>query len=337
MVRRLGVLGLIVVAFALLPQAYATELGLAGVRLDQRALDLIDLPVYGPPDFIGPLGVVTMWGIIQPEAPAPAGGAPAGGYGATPMAGAAGYPARTGLAAAAPRAAYPTAAGTAARSASPGGGLRLSFGMGRASRPTGTAAAAAGPTTAARAQPFRFGGLGGGPATAGVGPARPLAAAPTGEGGTTYWLYNKRGNQVIVGMSASGTVNSVTVSGPSWPAVKTEGGVRLGDSYTSVQDKYGFPDTTQNVGDAVVLGYQNPGLTLTLRNMRVQTIALSKAAPSPITAPAAGTRLPTRAPGARTLGPARTTGPGTAGTTRTRSTGPRSGGLRLRLNRRGDE
>lgn len=343
MVRRLGVLGLIAVAFALLPQAYATELGLAGIRLDQRALDLIDLPVYGAPDFIGPLGVVTTWGIVQPELPLPAGGgaAPAGGYGATPMAGATGYPARTGLAAAAPRAAYPSAAATGVRSTGPrGGGMRLSFGLGRSPARTGAAATTAGTTATTPARPtaFRFGGLGGGAlgtsATAGAQPARPLAGAPAAEGGTSYWLYNKGSNQVIVGIGASGTVSSVTVSGVSFPAVKTEGGVRLGDSYTSVLDKYGFPDTTQNVGDALVLGYQNAGLTLTLRNMRVQTIALSKAAPAPVAAPAAGTRLPGRAPGARTLGPVRSTGPGTTSRTGTRSTGPpRRGGMRLRLNR----
>jgi hypothetical protein len=314
MVRRLGVLGLVAVSLALLaPQACATELGLAGIRLDQRALDLLDLEAYGTPNFMGPLGVVTTWGITQPEAASAAAAlaaaaARAPAFGAAPAA---------GPAAAAPRS----------------GGFRIALGGRRAPATTQPTPA---PTTTARPATLRF-GLGGtrsaGATTGGLGAARPMSAAPAGEGGQIYWLYNKgMGVQVVAGISASGTVNSIVVSGQSYPAVRTEGGVRLGDTYTSVLNNYGFPDTTQNIGDALVLGFQNAGLTLTLRNMRVQTIALSKAAPAPVPAAGLGARgLPARAPTARPGAPAR---PGAAAGTPGTTPGQRPGGLRLRFNRR---
>jgi len=259
MVRRLAVLGLLAASWALLaPRANAVESGLAGVRLDQRALDLLDLQGYGPPEFFGPLGMVTTWGIAQPAAPT--GGAPSGGYGASTGLGGLGS-------AGAPR---PVAPGAALGGAS-SGGPRLRFGLGGGARRSTSSAAAPSyvPTAAPAARP-----------------ATPLAQAEAGEGGTVYWLYRKSGGvQVVVGISPSGKVNSVVLSGPSYPAAKTEGGVRLGDTYTAVLDKYGFPDGTQNVGTGLVLRYANAGLTLTLVNMRVQTIALARSegalAPSP--------------------------------------------------------
>ena len=256
MVRRLTVLGLIAAAFALLlPQAGALELGLAGIRLNQRALELLDLKGYGSPLFMGPVGAVTMWGVAPVETPAPGGGYGAAGYappapGATPTARTSPFafmsPVTPGTGYQQPSAAAP---------ALPGALGALRFGFGR--RSAGAASAAA--PLAAR------------PA------AQPMAAAMAGTGGTIYWLYVMPGwTQVVAGIDASGRVSSIIVSGKSYPAAKTEGGVGLGDSYTSVLDRYGFPDTTQNVGDALVLGYRNAGLTLTLRNMRVQTIALAK-------------------------------------------------------------
>jgi hypothetical protein len=128
------------------------------------------------------------------------------------------------------------------------------------------------------------------------------------------------GAQVVAGIEPSGKVHSIILSGQSYPAAKTEGGVRLGDSYTSVLDKYGFPDSTRNVGDALVLGYGNAGLTLTLRNMRVQTIALAKPTPLGAMAPGGAATPAGRARGvglrplgaARPAAPATTTAPGAA-------------------------
>ncbi|UCH35328.1 MAG: hypothetical protein JSV65_02970 [Armatimonadota bacterium] len=179
--------------------------------------------------------------------------------------------------------------------------------------------------------------LGGGrttPGAAGRGVARPQAAAtPAASGGQTYWLYNQPGGvQIVAGIEADGKVNSVILSGQSYPA-KTEGGVALGDSYKSVLDKYGYPDTTRNAGDALILSYRNAGLTLTLQNLRVQTIALAKPAPLGAAIAPGGPAAPT-APartGVRPLGPTRPgvarprTAPGTPGTPGQR---PR---LRLRL------
>jgi len=298
MARWLAVLGLIAAALTVVPQADAIELGLAGVTLGQRALDLLDLKPYGPPPFIGPLGAVTTWGIAPLGAPgAGPGAAPGAGYGPTGSApsvyGAPGY-----------------AAGPAPTRTARPPGLRLSFG-----RRTTTRTTAAAPR-------------------GGRGPARPLAAATTGlGGGIIYWLYNMPGGaRVVLGIEASGKVRSIVLSGQSYPAAKTEGGVRLGDSYTSVLDKYGFPDTTHNLGGSLVLGYGKAGLTLTLNKMRVQTIALAK--PGAAGAMASGGAkvpvAPARRVGLRTTAPLPRVAPGT---TPGRTTGRRTG-FRLSFGRR---
>jgi hypothetical protein len=257
MVRRLALVGLLAASWALLaPRANAIENSLAGVRLGQRALDLLDLQGYGAPEFLGPLGSVTTWGI--PQSTTPIGGAPAGAYGAAP-----------GMAGSAAAAAPTVTPQTALRGPVPSG---ASFRFGFSSRARGTTGAATGATTPryAPAAPIA-------PSAPAGAAATPAAVAAAGEGGTVYWLYRKPGGvQVVVGISPSGKVNSVVLSGPSYPPAKTEGGVRLGDTYTAVLDKYGFPDGTQNVGANLVLRYANAGLTVTLANMRVQTIALAQ-------------------------------------------------------------
>jgi len=299
MVRRLAVLAVVTAALALvaLPQAQAIEQGLAGIRLGQPALDLLDLQPYGPPQFIGPVGAVTTWGIAAPEPTMPAGPVPGGGYGAAPMA--------PGV----PRTPTPTLGGQRTGML---GGLRISLG-GRG----GFGASAATPA----APPGALGGV-----------ARPLAApsaASAGEGGgPIYWLYHQGGAQVAVGIDPDGKVSSIVVSGRSYPAAKTEGGVRLGDSYTSVLDKYGFPDSTQNAGGGLVLQYANAGLTLTLQSMRVQTIALARPASSGGVVPGTPGRpaAPPAGYGARALGAAAAPRAGSAGAAA--RTSPR---LRIRL------
>ena len=302
MVRRLAVLAVVTAALALvaLPQAQAIEQGLAGIRLGQPALDLLDLKPYGPPQFIGPVGAVTTWGIVAPEATMPAGTVPGGGYGAAPMA--------PGV----PRTATPTLGGR--RTGVPGG-LRISLG-GRG----GFGSSAAAPTP----RPPGFG--------LGLGAAQPLAAPAAAfagaGGGPIYWLYSQGGAQVAVGIDPDGKVSSIVVSGRSYPAAKTEGGVRLGDSYTSVLDKYGFPDSTQNAGGGLVLQYANAGLTFTLQSMRVQTIALATPAFSGGVVPGTPGRpaAPPAGYGARALGAAAAPRAGSASGARTAP--PR---LRIRL------
>jgi hypothetical protein len=309
MVRWLAVLGVVTAAFTVLPQAQAVEQGLAGIRLGQPALDLLDLKPYGPPQFLGPVGAVTTWGIKPPETATPVGGAPAGitpGYGPAPTP-AAGGGARISL----------------GSRPGPLGGLQFGFGAGR--RATPSPAAPAAPLARPPALQFGF-GASRTSQTPTLGAAQPRAvpsAALAGEGGgPIYWLYSFGSTQVAVGIDADGKVSSIVLSGPSYPAAKTEGGVRLGDSYTSVLDKYGFPDSTQNIGVGLVLQYASPGLTLTLQNMRVRVIALARPAPvgeavpgrpGAPTAPPGGYGV--RALGAATQPPI---GPATTAGTRTR-------------------
>ncbi|HUT74529.1 MAG TPA: hypothetical protein VM221_06805 [Armatimonadota bacterium] len=95
MVRRLTVLAIAAAALALAPRAYAIEAQLGGIRLDQPAMDLLDEPLYGPPDFFGPAGAVVTYGLTAPTRLA-AVGAPAG-VGFAPLAPARGFvPSRGG-------------------------------------------------------------------------------------------------------------------------------------------------------------------------------------------------------------------------------------------------
>lgn len=325
MVRRLAVSAFFAAAFALLPPAHAIELGLAGIELNQSALDLLASDTYGPPDYFGPSGAVTTWG-IQAATPGPAGPRAAprlgiGGYGpaAAAPAPAARPPGGLGVSFGRTAGAAPAARAPAARS---GGGFGINLG-GR----TAPARVAPAPATSLPAMRFSFSRRTAPAAGTPVTSARSLTAAPPGQGGgMVYWLYNKGGGaQVVVGIAPTGQVNSIIVSGLSYPAVKTEGGVRLGDSYTSVLDKYGFPDATQNVGGALVLRYASAGLTLTLRDMRVQTIAL---ATSGAEGPARGrAAVPMAAP---RLGMGRT-GAARPSTSGARTSAPR---MRFRFGRR---
>jgi len=122
--------------------------------------------------------------------------------------------------------------------------------------------------------------------------ARPMVAAPiaTQAGAAQiYWLYNLDGMRVVVGITADGNVDSIVIAGRSYPGAVTARGVTLGDSYTAVIGKYGFPESTQNAGANLVLSYASAGLTLTLSDMRVTTIALARPAPA---APAVPVAMP---------------------------------------------
>ena len=236
MTRRLAVLGLIAAAFALAPRAEAVEQQLGGVRLGQPAVELLNQKPYGVPDFFGPNGATTTYGIESPQPP----GAPGGP---------------------APRVGAPAVG-------APMGGLgggELWGGLSGSREPSGPP---------------------------GLMPAAgPMVAAPiaTQQGAQLYWLYNLGGARVVLGITADGDVDSIVIAGRSYPGAVTARGVKLGDSYTSVIEKYGFPDSTQNAGANLMLSYAGAGLTLTLSDMRVTTIALARQAPAaPVAMPGLG-------------------------------------------------
>lgn len=54
------------------PCAWAVERELAGIRLGDKALDLLDRPGYGEPGFIGPLGAISVASQREQQAPAAA-------------------------------------------------------------------------------------------------------------------------------------------------------------------------------------------------------------------------------------------------------------------------
>lgn len=258
MYRRLAVLAFMAAAFALVPAANAGEKELAGIRLDQLAMELLDQKPYGPPHFFGPIGTVITYGVeapAQPTAPAARRATAPVGFGIT---------------------------GTA-------GGRREEGGERAALLETLRGLTASGTVT---------------PAGAARAPARPTVASQAQTGTQMYWLYNLGGGtRVVVGMDARGRVRSITVSGTSYAGAVTERGVCLGERYMSVVDKYGFPDSTSGSGGDLNLVYQNAGLTLTLANLRVNSITLAQPGQA-ATAPrgVVATARPTTAqPGAATV------------------------------------
>jgi len=124
--------GLALVVCVASPRAWAVERELAGVRLGDRALELLDRPGYGEPDFIGPLGAVSQ--ASEPERGVRAAGGGVGRSGpAGPSGGRAG--ARGGGSRAAGR-------GMAARGMRGGRGATAGGGAGRRTRTGGAGAVA---------------------------------------------------------------------------------------------------------------------------------------------------------------------------------------------------
>jgi hypothetical protein len=242
MIRRL--VPVVAAACLLVPPAHAGEPQLAGIRLDQQAMELFKQEPYGPPEFFGPLGTTFTWGIT---ATTPGGPAAPPGFGMAPPA--------------APAPAAPVGMRLPGQMESDEEELRAALARLQERPPTGPPGGA--PGVAGFAQPT-------------------IAPAMQQQGGIAlYWLYNFSGAQVVLGLDPGGLVQTILVAGKSWTGATTQHGVKLGDGYLSVLDKYGFPDSTEGAGGNLVLNYVDAALTLTLTDLRVTSIYLRKGASGP--------------------------------------------------------
>ncbi len=257
---------------------WAVERELAGIRLGEMAMDLLDKPGYGEPDFIGPLGTVAL-PIEEPQ------GALASRAGGAIRSGPAGP---TGRAAAGARGMRGGARGMGGGARGMGGGAR---GMGGGAR--GMGGGARGMGGGAR-------GMGGGARGMGGG-ARGMRGGARGTGGTRaggrggagrasirtaagtrtelpgmYWYYKRPGNAVVVlSLDPEGEVRAITLVGsvPS-PAGITSRGIQLGSDYMEIIRQYGYPDQTVSSGAALELTYVDHGVRFTLDSMRVREVAI---------------------------------------------------------------
>lgn len=279
--------GLLVITFALSSCASAVERELAGVRLGQKAMDLLDVAGFGQPDYIGPIGtlgsLLTQQGpTAQP--PAAAGTTRSGPTG--PSAGAAGLatPLRQGQAPAASLALTGMMGG--GRGSMRGGGAR--GGAAGARRGGGAVRGAGGRGRGAGAA------RAGGARTAGTG-----ARAAAAEGAGMYWYYRRPGAAVLVlTLDGQGVVRALTLSGAlPYSAGRTSRGIGLTSTYMDIIAQYGYPDQALVQGAGIQLTYVDHGVRFQLEGMSVREIAIGAyvtagveaappAAPESVTPPA---------------------------------------------------
>lgn len=253
---RTGVI-LVIVCIAATSWAGALERELAGVRLGQKALDLLTKPGFGEPDFIGPIGLLgTMaapaaQGTQQQAAPRATGrrGGPSG-----PSGGARGGGRRMGQvpdALKAPASDFAVALTGGMMGGRGGGGMRAGGG------PGGRGAGRGGRTG---------------------GAARTRTARPAGSGGSPgmYWYYRRVANVVLVlSLDQAGTVKAITLSGTfPYRAGRTSRGIGLTSTYMDIIGQYGYPDNTAILGTAVQLTYVDHGVRFKLEGMKVREIAI---------------------------------------------------------------
>ncbi len=237
-------------------RAWAVERELSGVRLGDNALDLLDRPGYGQPDFIGPLGTVT----VAAEQPQAGGAQRAGGAlrsgpaGPSQRGGARGMGARGG-----------------ARGAGARGGMRGARGGARGAGARGGMRGARGGARGAGAR----GGMRAG-AGAGVGTRSRAAGAASARGPGMYWYYKRPGNATaVLSLDPEGEVTAITLTGiaPS-PGGATSRGIGLSSSYMEIIAQYGYPDETVSGGTVLELTYVDHGVRFSLDAMRVREIAI---------------------------------------------------------------
>ena len=270
---RAGVV-LIVIGVVVSSWAGAVERELAGVRLGQKALDLLTKAGFGQPDYIGPLA--TFGEMAGPE-----------GTGAetlaAPGAGQAGPTGPAGSTRGGRRAMgmgqAPGATGSLGMAAGPRLGVSLTGGMmggaGRGMRAgRGAGAARGGARGAAR---------GGGTARAG-GAGRAGGAARTRAGAATaglagpgmYWYYHRIADVVLVlSLDRTGMVTAITLTGTfPYRGGRTSRGIGLSSTYMDIIAQYGYPDRTAIQGTAVQLTYVDHGVRFQLEGMKVREIAI---------------------------------------------------------------
>jgi hypothetical protein len=282
--------GLLVITLALSSCASAVERELAGVRLGQRALDLLDAPAFGQPDYIGPLATLGSLITQQTAAGQAATGTAATRSGPTGPGGA-----QRGMRRVASRQGQAPGA-SVALTAGMMGGRRGGMGGGRAGGRTGGMGGRATGAGAARGRGAMGGTRGGAARGAAAG-----GGARAVEGAGMYWYYRRPGGAVLVlTLDTQGTVTALTLSGAlPYPAGRTSRGIGLTSTYMDIIGQYGYPDQALVQGAGIQLTYVDHGVRFQLEGMAVREIAIGAyvvagveaapaATPESVTPPAPG-------------------------------------------------
>ncbi len=291
--------------------AWAVERELCGVRLGDKALSLLDRPGYGQPNYIGPLGTISISSAAQAQVSGATGGTASVRGRATGRSGPSGPTARGGR-------------GGMRGGGMRGGGMR-GGGMRGAAPGLGTMTASndfAVLLTQGRGGGMRGGGMRGGGGGARGGGARGGSARRGGAGGTRggarggtsargrtavgvggggvqaggmYWYYRRPGGALIVlTLNLGGEVTAITLSGigPT-PGGRTSKGIGLGNGYMDLIAQYGYPDQSLSSGTSLEMTYVDHGVRFSLDSMRVRMIEIGAAiAAESGVAPAAPTEGP---------------------------------------------
>jgi hypothetical protein len=104
---------------------------------------------------------------------------------------------------------------------------------------------------------------------------------------------------MVLSLTLTGEVKAITLSGAlPYNAGRTTRNIGLASSYMDVISRYGYPDQTVSLGNAIELTYVDHGVRFTLEGMRVTRIAIgaeivgaveaAPATPAPEAAPPVG-------------------------------------------------
>jgi len=286
-------LALLILGVTISSGAWAVERQLAGVRLGEKALSLLDKPGFGQPNYIGPIGTIALPSADQ------TGGAGAGGAGRSGPSGPTG--ATTG-----PNLTGGMRGGGGRGGGGRGGGMRGGGGRGGGGRGGGMRGGGGG---GGRGGGMRGGGGGRGGGGRGGGRGGRGGGGATGarggggggvSGAGMYWYYRRAAGAVMVlSLTLTGEVKAITLSGAlPYNAGCTTRNIGLASSYMDVISRYGYPDQTVSLGNAIELTYVDHGVRFTLEGMRVTRIAIgaeivgaveaAPATPAPEAAPPVG-------------------------------------------------
>jgi len=274
-------LSLFVVIGALSSSSWAVERELCGVRLGDKALNLLDKPGYGQPAYIGPLGTISVTSAEQQQAAGaatggaarsgpsgPSGGMRGGRRGGGGMRGGMRGGRRGGMAVA--PGIGTMAAGSDFQTVLTGG-RRGGMGGSRGGGMRG------GRRGGARGGGARGGGArGGARGGMGTGGVRGRAGAAGVRGPGLYWYYRRPGGAVIVfALSLDGEITAISLSGMTpTPGGRTSRGIGLGHGYMDLIAQYGYPDQSVSSGTVLEMTYVDHGVRFALDSMRVRQIEI---------------------------------------------------------------
>ena len=235
--------------------AWAVERELAGVRLGDKSLDLLDRPGFGEPNFIGPLGTLAY---VAPQQQQPSQASAAGPVGPSAAIGASAGTRGGGMRGGGMR-------GGGMRGGGMGGGMGGGGMRGGGMRGGGMRGGAAGGGMRAGA----VGGRAGGART-----AAPGASSVAGPG--MYWYYRRPGGAtLLLTLTQTGQVIAITLTGRSlYVRGRTTRGITLTSSYMELISQYGYPDQIVTGGTVLELTYADHGVRFTLDNMQVTEISI---------------------------------------------------------------